>query len=335
MALTFNNNIATQTLPKFSQGQLVIISQLPDLTLPPDDQRLSCRLVPPGVRVRGPQDVNLNWPVINLKKRVSLPVTLARTAACVARRRQWPVRYYVSSTIHRIIGETCDRIATQISVASSAYTLWEKEQLIVLVSRVRSLDHITFVGTLNDTLLAIRKLLKQKSDLATWIDKRIETLNLLQDNYNPILEAVPRLGGSLVTCQLPPHSGGFLYIICSVKVRDYHINESTSIRRDLAYFNGTLTTPRFAHGRPWAVVAYATNFQGDPESPEAQNTRVDLYNRLLRHVGIRQLEIGSTDTLPLHEALKEFESFISVVNTHMLENKYVFCKCLPDANVPW
>ena len=62
------------------------------------------------------------------------------------RRTQIPVTNYVSLTCHKLMGDTFPKIATQLSVEEKKYTLWLASQLYVIISRVRDLRNVIFVG---------------------------------------------------------------------------------------------------------------------------------------------------------------------------------------------
>jgi hypothetical protein len=106
--LTYNKN----TDPIFSQGQLAYVLQLPDPTMRAEQQKLTLRLVPPGVTNL---DINQDdWSVVVVNRRLTPPV-MVRGRLQQGRRTQWPVRLYAVNTIHRIIGSTCPILATCIS----------------------------------------------------------------------------------------------------------------------------------------------------------------------------------------------------------------------------
>ena len=62
------------------------------------------------------------------------------------RRTQLPVTNYVALTIHKLMGDTFGNLTTQISFTESKYNLWMASQLYVIMSRVKKLQNITFVG---------------------------------------------------------------------------------------------------------------------------------------------------------------------------------------------
>ena len=78
------------------------------------------------------------------------------------RRIQFPLKKFVAMTGHKAMGETICKVVTKLSTSQREYCLWQREHLYVIVSRVRKLEHITFVGDKEETLSSIRTLLLKK-----------------------------------------------------------------------------------------------------------------------------------------------------------------------------
>ena len=72
-----------------------------------------------------------------------------------AKRRQYGLNHNVTSTIHASMGYTLPKIATQISCTNSIWRLWDKAQIVVLLSRTKRAIHIIFVGSKDATVQAI------------------------------------------------------------------------------------------------------------------------------------------------------------------------------------
>ena len=141
MRLTYNK---THGSIKFSQGQLCIVEEI--VGEPNEDEAaVVVRIIPPGVRIYN--NANQTWPTVTLKRQYSQEISLSQTIH--GRRFQLPLRYYKANTIHRIMGETCAAVATEINNHDHEkrhLRLWEKSQILVLLSRVRELSSLYFVG---------------------------------------------------------------------------------------------------------------------------------------------------------------------------------------------
>lgn len=124
LRLTYNNTVASNGVPRFSQGQLCIVMDLPNKT-----HHLHLMVVPPGVRKipTHPENIanNHQWELFFLSPTQAPPVIVDKGHS-KARRIQFRVTYHVCSTVHKALGETCSQIATQISV-NNANTDYGKE----------------------------------------------------------------------------------------------------------------------------------------------------------------------------------------------------------------
>ena len=78
-------------------------------------------------------------------------------------------------TIHKAMGETIGKVVTRISFSEKQYCLWQREQLYVIVSRVRKMQDITFVGEASETLSAIRELLNKKNQWYEYCQRIVDT----------------------------------------------------------------------------------------------------------------------------------------------------------------
>ena len=52
-----------------------------------------------------------------------------------AQRKQYGLKPDVTSTVHASMGDTLHKVATEVSLEDSHYMLWDKAQVIVLLSR--------------------------------------------------------------------------------------------------------------------------------------------------------------------------------------------------------
>ncbi|KAF4679451.1 hypothetical protein FOZ60_015050 [Perkinsus olseni] len=141
----------------FHQSQLCVVR-----TLPVDEGAIIVRVAPPGRRnipATEQEFIDQGWQELTISKVFTIPQRLEGNM--MVRREQYPIRHYIAATIHKVMGDTLGMVATQISDRRSAYKLWLKSQLYVIISRVRAMHHIFFVGDIRETMMAIRNLLVQ------------------------------------------------------------------------------------------------------------------------------------------------------------------------------
>ena len=96
-----------------------------------------------------------------------------------AQRKQYGLRHRVRGTIHSAMGDTYESMATSISVADPNFCLWDKGQLIVIISRTKESGRTIFVGETNDTLAALKHLLLRRTQ---WTDYMEHVLSVITVN---------------------------------------------------------------------------------------------------------------------------------------------------------
>ena len=106
---------------QFRQGQIAVVEQLPES----DSFRevyLVLRLAEPGIRHVDVNNIPDSWPSIAIKAR-TIPAEVVGHGMQMGRKTHYPVRFYISTTKHRIQGETLALAATQIKDSSREYRL--------------------------------------------------------------------------------------------------------------------------------------------------------------------------------------------------------------------
>jgi predicted GIY-YIG superfamily endonuclease len=141
------------------------------------------------------------------------------------------------------MGETHDTIATSVDAKKdSEYGIWMREQLLVLVSRVRSLDGILFIGERNAVISAIRS---------------IYTMRSIVDRNEGVLEVMGNAGPRMVQTRVAYPQESVVYALVSMQYpRSFYVGQTINMRRRIAehnHGNGAAFTVD-NNRRPWAVV---------------------------------------------------------------------------------
>ena len=132
------------------------------------------------------------------------------------KRKQYPLRYQICPTVHKAIGNTCISITTQISNRDSMFKLWDRQQLLVITSRVHSLDNIIFVGDVEDTMEAIRDLLHKDNPM---IKMQANILNQLKlsAKWHSCCSSFEESFTNFIDCGIPSVDLGFVHLVVSSK----------------------------------------------------------------------------------------------------------------------
>jgi predicted GIY-YIG superfamily endonuclease len=260
--MTYNER---QGVHQFSQGQVAVVVELPDDTAAFENQRLRLRLAPPGIREIDVSNIPDAWPTVVVGPRKT-PASVVGKYLQMGQRIQFPVRYYFCSTIHRIQGETVPLLATQLSDTDRQYRLWQKEQFVVLISRVHRCKDVIFVGSQSETRRAVVRILGGSSKWDTLVDHYLSVLDvavrpaavrqILMDSH-PFLP---------IYRELPSSSCGYVYMIASTsKPGKFFIGETDDLKRCLRNHNtgyGSVETMDTSC-HPWGVFAFIVGFESD------------------------------------------------------------------------
>ena len=126
------------------QGQICVLADLPDATA-----NSIPVFVAPNIEVLSSKNLIANelfrsWPLKKVGKVTGFVVPMGNSSL---RRTQFPFDNYVASTCHKLMGDTFQSIATQVSATEGPYALWLTSQLYVIISRVNQLKNVFFVGS--------------------------------------------------------------------------------------------------------------------------------------------------------------------------------------------
>ena len=265
----------TMNMPSLhvSQGQLcVFLNFLGSVTI-------EVMAAPPGVRCLPPRDTFGNflfeengWFRVIVHKQAGF-VHGCRGSS--VRRVQYPLKNFLAMTIHKAMGETIGKIVTRIDCIEREYNLWEKEQLYVLASRVQRLSDLTFIGSKQNTLNAIKCLLIKKNQ---W-DKYTEQLVNTASNQTPAVFDVAKFSPFRPQkLEIPNEAVGFVYLLVSIKdVTSFYVGETSELRRGLLQHNsGQSSFFTFQpHLRPWGLLAFATGFSDIAEENQIQRKTLE------------------------------------------------------------
>ena len=235
------------------QGQLCVLVSLDSLA---DNGTVTVALAPAGCRSIPPVSViRSTWRCIVLAKEIGVNIRLNHRTIC--RRIQFPLKLYVASTIHKTMGETLPTVARQI-VGAQEFSLWLPEQLYVVMSRVRSLVDITFVGSKQSNEGAILSLLSKKSQ---WSELSTEILQKCSSRDPTIFHGATNPFPS--TISIPQENVGYCYLIQSVPQNNLlYIGSTMCLNRRIREHNVGLgaSFTQDPSRRPWVLCAYVTGF---------------------------------------------------------------------------
>ena len=126
-----------------NQGQICVLAELPTF----EESSVLVYVAPHVDSVNDPDLFRLQkfqqWPLKRLHRRTGF--TYAKGNVTL-RRTKLPLTNYVALTCHKLMGDTFAKIATQLSNIDRKNSLWMASQLYVIVSGVKQLGNVIFVG---------------------------------------------------------------------------------------------------------------------------------------------------------------------------------------------
>jgi hypothetical protein len=287
----FHNAIMEMTCNepnRWSQGQLCIIRNLPSQQTLDEWKPIEVFLAPLGIKItmqdlENKTDNDLiaeGYEQITITKRNAYH-EISISKSTIARRIQYPIRSRMSSTFHHIMGETLIQIITQVSdVPGNIYYIWNKGQVVVLLTRTKYLKDITFVSPHGAiyTAKVLLKTLKLHSQFYCYMKHIVQNCGLKANqlhniNENCIMQPVQEVRLDKFpfrpTDMTIPSShatpGGFVYLFFSLyNKQSIQIGETNNLCQELRHYNrGFIKRSHLNLVRPWCPLIYVTGFTED------------------------------------------------------------------------
>ncbi|CAB9511976.1 unknown protein [Seminavis robusta] len=267
---------------RFSQAQLVYLHEIPPQSTVNEMKPFDAYVAPPGCREAPPLDVTvqtlveeLGWKKVKVTKCPAHSRHVQRNT--LARRIQYGLRLFTSATIHGVMGQTLNVLVSQVSDEDPLYSLWEREQVIVLLSRTRRARDMIFAGDKTQTANALFNALFKVSQFSEYIEHLLDRLI----EYHP---EHPRHSSHQQTpltlrqhaihyaqhpfrtkdAEIPSNCSGFAYILVSQAQPDVtYIGETQNLRERLTlhYQGSACSQTSIEHLRPWGMLAFVAGFE--------------------------------------------------------------------------
>ena len=256
---------------KFSQSQKALLFEMPSQDDLNQWKKIKVLLAPPGCK-EVLYDPNAS------KEQYLDEGYIERTIGCApdriqnianntqAQRKQYGLRHYVAGTIHSVMGDTLMFIAIAISKYNTDFSLWDKGQLIVILSRTKRAKNTIFVGEKQDTLNALVELLLHRTQWTDYMEDVLSMVDINPDNDIPERQRVfnqETFPYRIADISLPDDNTGYVYMLLSVKRQDYvYIGKTNNLIERLRAHNsgnGSSSTEP-SHLRPYALYAYICGF---------------------------------------------------------------------------
>ena len=261
----------------FSHSQMALLFELPDQEKLDNWQKIKMLVAPPGLKeviynANKTKNDYLNDGFKEIKMGVAKEYTQSIPNGFLARRKQYGLKHYVSSTIHSAMGDTLPFMATTISHSDPNYNMWDKGQLVVILSRTKLAKNSIFVGGKEDTLNSFRDLLTRRTQWSDYIEEVLDliTINLStsqieNEPQTPRVATPASYPFTISNYSLPTNESGYVYMLVSQRNQNFtYIGTTNCIRTRLIMHNtgtGAIETAP-AYLRPFSLYAYVCGFGG-------------------------------------------------------------------------
>ena len=154
-------------------------------------------------------------------------------------------------------------------------SVWDKEMLVVLLSRTKYAKDSIFVDSKNNTLTAFRKILTLKTQWTDYIEDILELVTINSDgdsaHHNDEGQGRNRTftpeyySFGICDIALPQCQSGFVYMLLSLRQRDFTYIGTTNciclcLQQHISGNGAVDTAPAYLH--PFALFAYVCGFRG-------------------------------------------------------------------------
>ena len=262
----------TRNLPEqgLSQGQLCVIDSLPSLA----DNKIVLWAAPPCVRELPPMlsdgtrnYVTNGWRKVKVNKMQGLPVYFNKKLT--TRRTQFPLKSFQASTIHKCIGDDVPKLATQIASnnpsESRMFNMWDRNQLLVLLSRVNYLSNLIFVGPKQQVIEKLKDVAMKRNQWDSYINNFVSSLKEMHSNSNNITIPVKHHLYAASRLQLPTTLCPTIFALVALSDNSVVVSRSYNVRTSLYQFNtlNEIVPSELGNKRPWALLAAVFNLPED------------------------------------------------------------------------
>jgi hypothetical protein len=268
--ITFNRD------GQFSQSQLAVLAEVPTADAIRDFQPVSVYVAPEGMKaVSSELKTETDYLDNGFRKRlVGAAPERAKDIGygILGKRRQYGLRHHFAATIHAAMGQTLPAIVTKVT-GPKMYHLFEREQVVVLLSRTRFAKDIIFVGDATETAEALAKMLDATGPYAEYMDYLVAKLVHHSVAKGPSIDLTYHHPFCPCDVEIPNGNTGFAYLLVSLARGAENCITYTGECKNLVvrlrkHKMGAGPTATADPGlKPWALLAYVGGF-GDASKNE-------------------------------------------------------------------
>ena len=173
-----------------------------------------------------------------------------------AKRKQYGLKHWVSSTIHSAMGDTISKMATEIFRPHPNYRMWDKGKMVIILSRTKRAKDTIFVGDQTETIKELTDFLTWRSKWTDYIESILSIITINDKQNRPTPEQSknqPYLSQytfpyRICDNELPQCNTGYVYFLISIRSMIFsYIGKTNSIRQRLRQHNSGIGQQQNQH----------------------------------------------------------------------------------------
>ena len=256
---------------QFSQSQLAVLAEMPTAEDVQELHAVSVYVAPDGMKAI-PAALTTESDFLNAgfhKRQIGAAPERSKYIGLgiLAKRRQYGLRHRLAATIHAAMGQDLPAVITCVT-GDSMYDLFQREQVVVLLSRTHYAKDIIFVGDPEATAEALASMLDTDGPYTEYMEYLVRRLAHHSAEQAPSINLTVRHPYCAANVEVPNNSSGFCYLLAStargVEGRVTYIGQTRNlVARFKNHKLGAGPSATADPGlKPWAMLAYISGFEG-------------------------------------------------------------------------
>ena len=256
---------------QFSQSQLAVLAEMPSAEDICEFRPVLVYVAPEGMKAI-PSGLSTESDFLNLgfqKRQIGTAPERSTYVGLgiLGKRRQYGLRHRLAATIHAGMGQDLPALVTCVT-GDSMYHLFQREQVVVLLSRTHFAKDIIFVGDCNKTAEALADMLDKDGPYSEYMEYLVRKLVHHSSERGPSVDLTTRHPYCAMNIEVPNDNSGFSYLLASVakgaEGRVTYIGQTDNLvvrlkSHKLSAGPSATADPGL---KPWAVLAYVSGFEG-------------------------------------------------------------------------
>jgi predicted GIY-YIG superfamily endonuclease len=247
-----------------------------------------------------------------------------------AKRQQYGLRHRIAATIHGGMGQDLPAIITKVD--GPDYMLFQREQVVVLLSRTHEASQITFVGIPADTADALWKALDDTSQFAEYMEHLINELLHRPSAQEHRGIDIPRFFPFRpIDYHLPTDNSGYAYILASLSPNANgqvtYIGQAKNLAsRFEKHLRGVGAAPtRDPLLQPWVMLGFVCGFEGVETSAREYFEKLWQATRDNRNVLRATTPLDANQIVDLGEEIVRYRLFDTNFDLKSKHLRFVRC----------